>query len=45
MLQEYIFDNVECVEDRKIISQAFWVKLYCKMSDIFPVFADFETFC
>ena len=34
VLQEYIFYNVDWVEVRKI-SEGFWTKLYCRMSDHF----------
>ena len=34
VLQEYVFYNVDWVEVHKI-SEGFWTKLYCRMSDHF----------
>ena len=44
VFRKYIFHNVEWFEVRKM-SEVFWVKLYCKMSDLFLlVFVAFEIF-
>ena len=45
VLQEHIIFNVKWVEVHKM-SEFFWAKLSCKMSDLFlPFSVDFETFC
>ena len=45
VLREHVVFNVEWVEFYKM-SKVFWVKLYCKLSDIFrQFFIDFKNFC
>ena len=43
VLREYVFYNAEWVEVHKI-SHTFWVKLYCKMSDLSASFRWFSEF-